>query len=65
MSDKERSRFERFLFSIMGPAQVGDPKAPLTYVPAAEEQRCAKCGHPWDEHERVHTGTITYRRCPA
>ena len=57
--------FERVLFSVMGPPQLGEDKAPEGYVPDAAADLCRKCGRPWDAHERVHTGTMTYRRCPA
>lgn len=60
-----RGRLERFLLSVMGPASIGEDRAPEGYVPDAAAELCPKCGRPWDEHERVHTGTVTYRRCPA
>ena len=57
--------FERILFSVMGPPQVGDVHAPSTLVPDPSADLCHRCGQPWEAHERVHTGSVTYRRCPA
>jgi hypothetical protein len=57
--------WERIMFGFMGPAQIGDYKAPDGYVPDAAATLCHKCGQPWEAHERVHTGTMTYRKCPA
>ena len=59
-----RGIFERFLFSFMGPPQLGEDRAPAGYVPDPAADLCHKCGQPWDRHERVHTGTMTYRVCP-
>jgi hypothetical protein len=59
-----RGLFERFLFSFMGPPQLGEDKAAAGYVPDVTATLCHKCGQPWDAHERVHTGTMTYVRCP-
>jgi hypothetical protein len=56
---------ERFLLSIMGPAQIGEDKAPAGYVPDEAANFCPRCDRRWEEHERVHTGAITYRRCPS
>ena len=58
-------RFEKAMFSFMGPAQIGENRAPEGYVPDDAANMCHKCGQPWAAHERVHTGTMTYRRCPA
>ena len=57
--------FERLLLSVMGPPQVGDVHAPRTAAPDPAAARCHRCGQPWEDHERVHTGSVTYRRCPA
>lgn len=57
--------FERIVFSFMGPPQLGEHKAPEGYVPDPAASLCHKCSEPWDAHERVHTGSMTYRRCPA
>lgn len=62
---KVREKFEKAMFSFMGPAQIGNNEAPEGYVPDEAANLCHKCGQPWDAHERVHTGTMTYRRCPA
>ncbi len=59
-----RGLFERILFSVMGPPQLGEHKAPEGYVPDPAASLCHRCGQPWDAHERVHTGSVTYRRCP-
>ena len=59
-----RGRFERLMFSFMGPPQLGENKAPEGYTPDEAANLCRKCGQEWDAHERVHTGTMTYRRCP-
>ena len=60
----ERGWFERFLFTFMGPPQLGDVSAP----PAAPQDpavlACSKCGSPWDGHEIVRTASRTYPRCP-
>ena len=54
--------WHRFMFSIMGPAQVG----PYTSTePVADTSACARCGTPWNDHEVVRTATRAYSRCPA
>jgi len=60
-----RGLFERLMFSFMGPPQLGEHKAREGYVADEAGNLCHRCGRPWDAHERVHTGTMTYRRCPA
>lgn len=60
-----RSRFEVFLMSIMGPASIGENKAPEGYVPDKAANLCTTCGQPWDAHGRVHTDNMTYRPCPT
>lgn len=60
----ERSRFERFLFSFMGPPQLGDHKAPDGYTPDPRANLCTKCDQPWDDHERVRASNMTYTKCP-
>jgi hypothetical protein len=32
--------------------------------PDPEAALCRKCRRPWDEHEIVRTGSMTYARCP-
>jgi hypothetical protein len=49
----------------MGPPQIGENKPPEGYVPDPAAELCHKCGQQWAQHERVHTGTMTYRRCPT
>jgi hypothetical protein len=61
---EKKAWFERLLFSFMGPPQVGDVNAPLTYVPDRAATLCHKCRQPWDDHEIVRTGTMTYAVCP-
>lgn len=56
---------ERSMFSVMGPPQLGENKAREGYVPDPADELCRKCGQSWDAHERVHTGSMTYRRCPT
>ena len=60
-----RGLLERSMFTFMGPPQLGEDKAPEGYVPDETANLCHKCAQPWEEHERVHTGSMTYRRCPA
>ena len=63
--DRSSPAFERALFSIMGPAQIGENKPPDGYVPDEAANYCRKCGQPWDEHRRVHSPNMTYAVCPA
>ena len=56
---------ERSIFSVMGPPQLGENKPRDGYVPDPANELCGKCRDPWEAHERVHTGSMTYRRCPA
>ncbi len=60
-----RGRFERFLFSFMGPPQLGDVNAPVTLAPDPAADLCRKCGQSWGEHEVVRTGSMTYAVCPT
>lgn len=62
---RRRGPIERFLLSIMGPAQIGENKAPDDYVIDEAANFCPKCHLTWAAHVRVHTGSITYRRCPG
>jgi hypothetical protein len=62
--DGRRGLFERVMFSFMGPPQLGSNAAPEGYVPDPAAALCHRCSRPWDDHERVHTGTMTYRPCP-
>jgi hypothetical protein len=59
----EMSWWERFMFSFMGPPQLGDLSAPSTYRPDPRAELCGRCGQPWDVHERVY-GNGTSLRCP-
>jgi hypothetical protein len=60
-----RGLFERLMFSFMGPPQLGEDKAPAGFVPDDAARHCHKCHQQWEAHERVHTGSMTYRRCPT
>ncbi len=60
-----RRRFERVMFSFMGPPQVGDVSEPVTVVPDHAQLHCRRCGRPWDDHEVVRTVSMTYARCPG
>jgi hypothetical protein len=64
-TDQGRSTFERGLFAIMGPPQLGEDKPREGYVPDAAADLCHKCDRPWDAHGRVHATNMTYRPCPA
>ncbi len=57
----EGGRWNRFLMSIMGPAQVGPYD---TAEPVPDTSACDKCSTPWREHEVVHEGSYSYPRCP-
>ena len=59
-----RGLLERFAFSFMGPPQLGQHTVREGYVPDAAALLCHRCSEPWEVHERVHTGSMTYRRCP-
>lgn len=60
-----RGLFERFLFSFMGPPQLGDVNAPMAELPPPPVATCTKCGLPFDEHEVVRDPRLTYTRCPS
>ncbi len=57
-------RLQRFLFSFMGPPQLGDPNEPERPPAAGPVARCPKCRQPYDEHEIVRDPRLTYTRCP-
>ena len=61
---KGRNALERFLFSFMGPPQLGDPGAPVTLPPAPPGGDCPTCRAPYDAHEIVRSPRLTYTRCP-
>ena len=63
-SDRSRGRFERMLFSFMGPPQLGDVNAPVPERPAVPSAPCPKCALPYDDHEVVRDPGLTYSRCP-
>lgn len=62
---RRRGRFERFMFSFMGPPQVGDVNAPARELPARAVDICRTCGQPRDDHEVVRSPTLTYTVCPG
>jgi len=60
----ERPWFEAGLFTVMGPAQVGDVNAPLTYTPTAADLQCDRCKQPWDQHTVSRADNRTIAHCP-
>ena len=58
-------RFERALFSVMGPPQLGDLSAPVRVVAAQPVDICATCGQPRDDHTVVRGARLTYTQCPG
>lgn len=60
-----RSRWERFMFSFMGPPQLGDLNAPVREAAPRPVELCGKCGQSYDAHEIVRDRRLTYSRCPA
>ena len=62
---RDKPWFESAPFSVMGPAQVGDVNAPLTYTPTAKDLQCRRCGHLWDEHTVERTDNRTVAHCPT
>lgn len=64
LNARSQSRFQAFLLSIMGPASIGENKAPEGFVPDEAASLCPKCHQPWDDHGRVHSDNMTYRPCP-
>jgi hypothetical protein len=65
MTRPSQHRIENFLWSIMGPADVGADRAPDGYVADAAAELCNKCAVPWDRHPRLHKENITYLQCPS
>jgi hypothetical protein len=63
-NQRHRGRFERFLFSFMGPPQLGDPNEPARPRAARPVELCPRCGRPFDEHEVVRSSIGTFSRCP-
>lgn len=59
-----RGRWERMLFSVMGPPQLGHAGAPAVEVPPPPVAPCPKCARPYDLHEIVRDPRLTYTRCP-
>lgn len=61
----ERGRWERIMFSVMGPPQVGDINAPIRDLPPRPVELCGTCGQPYEEHTIVRDPGLTYSRCPV
>ena len=59
-----RGRWERMLFSVMGPPQLGHAGPPAVEVPPPPVAPCPKCARPYDLHEIVRDPRLTYTRCP-
>ena len=57
-------RWERLLFSVMGPPQLGDAGAPLREVAPPLATACPTCSRSYDEHEIVRSPRLTWTRCP-
>ncbi len=64
MARRGRGRWERVLFSVMGPPQLGDAGAPVREVPQPQVSACPTCSRPYDVHEIVRAPRLTYTRCP-
>ncbi len=65
MAKQSRSRFERVMFSFMGPPEVGDASAPQRELPERPVDICPTCRLPREEHEVVRSPTLTYTVCPG
>ena len=61
---RRRGWLESGLFKIMGPAQIGDLRAPVTYIPPLAALRCHKCAALWEDHKVVRTAHTTIAHCP-
>ena len=61
----ELAWWERLMLSFMGPPQLGESEVREGFVPDPALDLCSKCSQPLEAHERVHTGSMTYLRCPA
>lgn len=57
-------RWERLLFSVMGPPQLGDAGAPVREVAPPPVTACPTCRQPYDAHEIVRSPGLTWTRCP-
>lgn len=67
MGQRERgrtSRWERLVFTFMGPPQLGDGGGPAREVPPPPVTACPKCARPYDVHEVVRDPRLTWTRCP-
>ena len=64
MARRRGSRWERALFAVMGPPQLGDARAPAREVPEPVAAACPKCSRSYDLHEVVRDPRLTYSRCP-
>jgi hypothetical protein len=64
MARRGRGRWERALFSVMGPPQLGDAGPPAHEVPPPPAAACPKCSRSYDLHEVVRDPRLTWTRCP-
>ena len=60
---RRRGLLERFLFSFMGPPEIGDLTSPPR-APTGPVARCSRCSRSYDDHEIVRDPGLTYTRCP-
>lgn len=56
--------FERMMFGVMGPPELGDVSAPVLPLAQRAKEMCSKCHRPVDDHEIVRDPGLTYSRCP-
>ena len=60
-----RGRWERALFTVMGPPQVGDVNDPVPVPAHRIVDICPRCGQPRDDHEIIRSPQLTYTVCPG
>lgn len=65
MTGSSQHPIENFLWSIMGPAELGPSGPREGYVADAAAELCDKCGQQWASHQRLHKDTSTYLVCPV
>jgi hypothetical protein len=56
--------WERLLFAVMGPAQIGDINGPSTLSEDPSRDLCRKCGQRWDLHTVIRPSNVTLAVCP-
>ena len=59
------SRTYRFLFSVMGPPQLGRPDEPPAPPTPPDRSMCRGCGRLWSEHPIVRDAFSPYTLCPG